>query len=530
VQRYLTLADIEKLSFPLYILIQIKRNGLIISWCEQEILDVKEVKKLAGQTLIYGLGTIVPRFLNYGILTFFYTRIFQKQEYGVVTELYAWMVLFLVVLTYGMETGFFRFAQKREDYEKVYGTALISLFISSIIFLILTNVFIGPFSSLLNYRNNHDYIRMFTAILALDAFCAIPFARLRKENRPIVFSIIKIANVIVTLLAVFFLLWWAPRMHSSGTGWFYRVYDPDYGVGYVFVANLIGSIATLIMLIPFIINIKPVFDKAIWIRMLTYSFPLMIAGLSGSINDAIDKVLLRRMIGEENGLAQVGEYGAGYKLGVLMALFIQMFRFAAEPFFFERAKHADAKETYAFVMKYFIIIMLIVFLWINLYKSGIQFILHSSYRDSMVVVPMISMAYLLYGIYVNHSIWYKLNDLTRLGIYITFTGAAITIVINVVFIPVYGYMASAWAHVLSYGAMIIMSFVMARKHYPVNYRMKEVLPYFIVAIAMVGFSVFYKYKSVFNELAINTVLFAGFIALSQYKDRLLDVLLRKERK
>jgi O-antigen/teichoic acid export membrane protein len=486
---------------------------------------VKEVKKLAGQTLIYGLGTIVPRFLNYGILTFFYTRIFQKQEYGVVTELYAWMVLFLVVLTYGMETGFFRFAQKKEDYEKVYGTALISLFASSVLFLLLANVFIGPFSSLLNYRNNHDYIRMFAAIIAIDAFSAIPFARLRKENRPIVFSVIKIANVVVTLLAVFFLLWWAPKAYASGNAWIQRIYDPDYGVGYVFVANLIGSIATLIMLLPFILNIKLIFDKAIWLRMINYSFPLLIAGLSGSINDAIDKVLLRRIIGEENGLSQVGEYGAGYKLGVLMALFIQMFRFAAEPFFFERAKHADAKETYAFVMKYFIIIMLVVFLVINLYRSGIQYILDSTYRDSMVVVPMISMAYLLYGIYVNHSIWYKLNDLTRLGIYITFTGAAITVVINV-----YGYMASAWAHVASYGAMIVMSFMMARKYYYIDYRMREVLPYFAVAIAMVAFSLFYKYSSVFAELAINTVLFAGFIGFAQHKDKLLDVFLKKERK
>jgi O-antigen/teichoic acid export membrane protein len=489
---------------------------------------VKDVKKLAGQTIIYGFGTIVPRFLNYGILTFFYTRVFPKEEYGVVTELYAWMVLFQVILTYGMETGFFRFAQKKEEYERVYSTALLSLFFTSAGFLIVTNLFIGTFSALLDYRNNQDYIRMFSAILAIDAFCAIPFARLRNENRPVVFSTIKIANVIITIVAVLFLLKWAPAVYPKTGGLFHKLYNPDYGVGYVFVANLIGSAMTLIMLSPFIFRIRIKFDKRIWYRMINYSFPLLIAGVSGSINDAIDKVLLRRMIGGEKGLYTVGEYGAGFKIGVLMALFIQMFRFAAEPFFFERAKHSDAKETYAFVMKYFIIAMLLLFLCINLYKSGIQYILDKSYRNSLVVVPIISMAYLLYGIYINHSIWFKLNDLTKFGIYITVTGAFITIVINIVFIPVYGYMASAWAHVISYGSMIILSFILARKYYWVDYRMREVIPYFIIAIGMVVFSVTYDYKTIWIELAINTIMLGSFIGYAQYKDKLINVFFSKK--
>jgi O-antigen/teichoic acid export membrane protein len=491
---------------------------------------VKEVRKLAGQTIIYGFGTIVPRFLNYGILTFFYTRIFPKEEYGVVTELYAWMVLFQVILTYGMETGFFRFAQKKEEYEKVYSTALLSLLLTSASFLILANLFIEPFSALLKYKNNQDYIRMFSAILAIDAFTAIPFARLRNENRPIVFSVIKIANVVITIAAVLFLLKWAPAIYQHSGGWFRRLYNPEYGVGYVFVANLTGSIMTLFMLMPFIFNIKVKFDRRIWYRMINYTFPLLIAGLSGSINDSIDKVLLRRMIGEDKGLYTVGEYGAGYKIGVLMALFIQMFRFAAEPFFFERAKHSNAKETYAFVMKYFIIIMLILFLCINLYKSGIQYILDKSYRNSMIVVPMISMAYLLYGIYVNHSIWFKLNDLTRFGIYITVTGAVVTIIINILFIPVYGYMASAWAHVISYGLMIILSFLLARKYYWVDYKMKEVVPYFIIAIGMVIFSVTYDYKSIFIELLINTMMLVSFIGYAQYRDKVVNVFFSKTEK
>jgi O-antigen/teichoic acid export membrane protein len=489
---------------------------------------VKEVRKLAGQTLIYGFGTIVPRFLNYAILTFFYTRIFTKPQYGIVTELYAWMVILLVILTYGMETGFFRFSQKKEEYEKVYSTTLISLLVTSLLFVAMVNIFINPVSAFLNYKNNHDYIRMFAAIVAIDAFSAIPFARLRKENRPIVFSFIKIMNVVITIAAVLFLLKIAPGIYEHSTGWFKKIYNPEYGVGYVFVANLIGSSITLLMLIPFIVKTGLIFDRGIWIRMISYSFPLLIAGLSGSINDTLDKVILRRMIGEKDGLATVGEYGAGYKIAVLMALFIQMFRFAAEPFFFERAKHENAKETYAFIMKYFIIIMLILYLVINLYMPGIQYFLGKSYRNSVIVVPMISMAYLLYGIYINHSIWYKLNDFTRFGAYITIAGALITISINVLFIPKFGYMASAWAHVASYGSMVVMSFIFARTRYRIDYRIIEMIPYFLIAVPMVLFSLYFKYKNLGTEIAINTLFLIIFIAYAQHKDSLLKVFFRKE--
>ena len=489
---------------------------------------MKEVRKLAGQTLIYGLGTIIPRFLHYAVLTPFYTRIFlDTSDYGIITELYAWMVLLLVILTYGMETGFFRFSQNKEESLKVYSTALISLLLTSILFVILVNIFIEPVSALMNYKNNHDYIRMFAGIVAIDAFTAIPFAKLRSENRPVIFSVIKLINVVVTIGLVFFLLKLAPGIWEKSTGWFRTAYNPDYKVGYVFVANLVSSGATLLMLLPFIVKIKFNLDIALWYRMINYSFPLMLAGFSGSINDALDKVILRRLLGDGEGLATVGEYGAGYKIGVLMALFIQMFRFAAEPFFFERAKHSDAKETYAFVMKYFIIIMLIIFLGINLYISCFQYIVGSNYREAIIVVPIISMAYLLYGIYINHSIWYKLNDLTIYAVYITFIGALITVMINVMFVPVYGYMASAWAHIASYGSMIIVSFIFAEKHYKVSYNMKKLIPYFLTATGMVVFGQYFNYPNLFSELIINTAFILIFIGYAQYKDRLLTVFFRK---
>jgi O-antigen/teichoic acid export membrane protein len=256
--------------------------------------------------------------------------------------------------------------------------------------------------------------------------------------------------------------------------------------------------------------------------------PLLIAGLSGSIHDVIDKILIRRIIGADEGLAILGKYGAAYKIAVLMALFIQMFRFAAEPFFFYCASHKDAKQTYAFVMKYFIIVMLMVFLGINLYISGIQYILGENYRDALVVVPIISMGYLLYGIYLNHSIWYKLNDLTRYAIYITLIGTVITVLINSLFIPVFGYMASAWAHVASYGAMIIFSFLFAEKHFKVNYEMYKMVPYFIIAIAMTIFAWYFKYKNLAFELVINTLLMVAFVGYAQYKDGILTLIFSKD--
>jgi len=486
---------------------------------------LKEVRKLAGQTLIYGLGTIIPRFLHYAVLTPFYTRIFiDTSDYGIITELYAWMVLLLVILTYGMETAFFRFSQEKDDYEKVYSTALISLLVTSILFVFCVNIFIKPVSELMNYRDHQDFIRMFAGIVAIDAFSAVPFAWLRKENKPVIFSIIKIVNVFVTIGLVFFLLKIAPEIYEKSSGWFKNVYNPDYKVGYVFIANLVSSIVTLIMLLPFIVKTKFKFDTGLWYRMISYAFPLLLAGLSGSINDAIDKILLRRFIGEEEGLAVVGEYGAAYKIGVLMALVIQMFRFAAEPFFFERAKFSDAKKMYAFVMKYFVICMLVVYLGINLYISGFQLIVGKNYRDAISVVPIISMGYLLYGIYINHSIWYKVNDLTRYAVYITFIGAVITLLINLIFIPVFGYMASAWAHIASYLTMVIFSFIFARRHFVVDYDVKALLPYFFIAVGMVIFGQLFNYPGLYAELVINTLFITIFIGFAHYKDGLLRIL------
>lgn len=488
---------------------------------------MNDIRKLAGQTVIYGFGTIVPRFLNYAVLTPFYTYIFKKGEYGVVTELYAWMVLAMIILTYGMETAYFRFIKKEGNPEKVYSTSMISLFITSVTFLLLANIFIEPVSAFFNYSNNPEYIKMFSWIVAIDAFSAIPFAYLRGKNRPIIFSAIKIANVVVTISCVFFFLKIAPSILDRGGEWVLKIYNPDFGVGYVFLSNLIGSAFTLVCLFPFIWKIRPSFDRSLLKRMLNYSWPLLIGGFAGSFNDVLDKILLRRMIGGSEGLDTVGEYGAGYKIGVLMSLFIQMYRFAAEPFFFERAGSKDAKKTYAVTMKYFVIIALIIYLIINLYIEAAQVIIGPLFRQSLYVVPIISMGYFLFGIFVNQSIWYKIEDKTIYGVYLTLLGAAITVIINVLFIPKYGYSASAWAHIACYLAMVIASFIIGQKHYPINYDIKGIFIYTGLAIVLVLMSKIVATQMDWLNIIFDTLLLALFIFVANKRDKIFSIFLNK---
>lgn len=488
---------------------------------------MNDIRKLAGQTVIYGLGTVVPRFLNYALLTPFYTRILGLEQYGVVTELYAWMVLALVILTYGMETTYFRFAGKKAPAGEVYGTAMTSLFATSVLFLISISLFIGHVSGFLGYERHPEYIRMFAWIVAIDAFSAIPFAWLRNNNRPMLFSALKIINVLVTMVIAFFFLWFAPAQAEKGSIWIYKIWNPDFQVGYVFVANLAGSAITLLCLVPFIFRIKPVFDRKLLGRMLAYSWPLLIGGMAGSLNEVLDKILLRRLIGGPEGLATVGLYGAGYKVGVLMSLFIQMYRFAAEPFFFEKAGSKDAKETYAVTMKYFVITALILFLGINLYPEAIQVLIGEDFRESLIVVPIISMGYLLQGIFINQSIWYKVDDKTIYGAWITFAGVAVTVAVNVIFVPLYGYIAAAWAHVACYLSMVIISYFVGLKYYPIKYETGKIFLYIVLAIALLFVSMLLEGDNKFLNAALDTLLLLIFFAVVEIKDRFFTLLFKR---
>ncbi len=488
---------------------------------------MNDIRKLAGQTVIYGFGTVVPRFLNYALLTPFYTYIFGREQYGVVTELYAWMVLALVILTYGMETTYFRFAGKKAPAEEVYGTAIVSLLTTSLLFIVAVSLFLKPVSDSLGYGEHPEYIRMFTWIVAIDAFSAIPFAWLRSNHRPVRFSILKIINVVVTLVTAWFFLKAAPSLAEKGNTWILKIYNPDFQVGYVFVANLAGSAVTLICLLPFMLKIYPVFDRKLLGKMLAYSWPLLIGGMAGSLNEVLDKILLRRLIGGAEGLATVGLYGAGFKVGVLMSLFIQMYRFAAEPFFFEKAGTSNAKETYAVTMKYFVITALILFLGINLYIEALQIIIGPVFRESLIVVPIISMGYLLLGIFINQSIWYKVHDKTIYGAWITIIGAAVTVTVNLVFVPGYGYIAAAWGHVACYLTMVLVSYFVGQKLYPVKYETGKILLYIALAVALLVVSGLLEGENKIVNIVLDTVLLMIFFAVAEIKDQFFTLMFKR---
>ena len=488
---------------------------------------MNDIRKLAGQTAIYGFGTVVPRFLNYALLTPFYTRILGLEQYGIVTELYAWMVLALVILTYGMETTYFRFAGKKAPAEKVYGTSLVSLLTTSIFFILAVSLFITPVSGFLGYGQHPEYIRMFAWIVAIDAFSAIPFAWLRNNNRAVTFSILKIINVAVTMITVFFFLKIAPALAEKGSTWIHKVYNADFQVGYVFVANLAGSAVTMICLLPFMLKIRPAFDRKLLAKMLSYSWPLLVGGIAGSLNEVLDKILLRRLIGGAEGLATVGLYGAGYKVGVLMSLFIQMYRFAAEPFFFEKAGNKDAKETYAVTMKYFVITALILFLGINLYIEALQIIIGPMFRESLIVVPIISMGYLLLGIFINQSIWYKVDDKTIYGAWITIIGAVVTVIVNVVFVPSYGYVAAAWAHVACYLSMVLVSYMVGQKYYPIKYETGKIFMYIVLAVALLAASRLLAGEIKIVNIIVDTLLLMIFFAVAEIKDKFFTLMFKR---
>ncbi len=440
------------------------------------------IKQLFGQTAVYGLGIVLPRLLNYLLLTPFYTRVFEKATYGIITELYAYVVFLLVILTYGMETGYFRYASNSEQKGRVYTTVLGSLFFTSMLFIVLVFVWAKPISAVIGYAEHPEYIKMLAAIVGLDALSTIPFARIRLRNQPIKYALIRIVEVSVNIgLNLFFLLY-CPRHNDSEL--VSLLYNENIGVGYVLISNLIASSLKLLLLIPDILAaFRSVFDRTLFRVILKYSYPLLIAGLAGTVNEALDRILLKYMIPpDQNPMEQLGIYGANYKLAVLMTLFVQMFKYAAEPFFFSKSGEKDAQKLYADVMMFFVLAALFIFLLVNLYLDYFILFIGSDFREGVQIVPIVLMANLVMGIFFNLSIWYKLTNKTYFGAVLVLLGALITVIVNVLFIPRYGYVASAWAHLLCYSTMVIISYLWSRKHYAIPYRVGRVLAYIALAV------------------------------------------------
>lgn len=475
-------------------------------------MAVNPIKRLAGETAIYGLGTIIPRLLNYFLVPF-YTRVFDQDAYGQITELYAWVGLVMVFLTYGMETAFFRYAEIEKDSKKVFNTATSALLITSVSFIALISLFTGDVSAAIEYEGHQEYILLLGIVVAIDAFTSLPFAYLRYKNKARRFSLIKILSVVlnITLNIVFIVI--IPKLLSSNLDGI-EVFKGDNRIVFVFFANLLSSGFSLLLLLPEIRNFRIKIDRVLLLKMLSYGLPILIVGIGVMINEVADKILLKYfLVDKATAHAQIGIYGANYKLAILMMLFIQMFRYAAEPFFFRESGKKDAREIYSKVMTYFVIFTWMIFLGVMLYIDILKYFIGPDFWAGLVIVPIVLAAKLFLGIFYNLSVWYKLTNKTLYGAIIALTGAFITIALNIYLIPKMGYIGSAWANFICYLSMMLISYFWGRKVYKVDYNLKKILLYSSLAIALYFLSTILQVKTDAVHFLINSGLLLTYFLI-----------------
>ncbi len=489
-------------------------------------------KKLLKHTAVYGLSSIVGRLLNY-LLVPLYTQLFVPAEYGVVTDMYAYVGFLFVLLTYGMETAFFRYTESsNKERDVAFSSAISALAVSSGVFILFMMIFAQPVAELLMYPNNPEYVVIFALIVGVDAFVALPFAKLRSENKAIKFAIFKFINIGLNIgLNLFFLLLCPFLLKHNPDLYLISYYKPEFGVGYIFLSNLIASLVTLLLFIPSLFKMRYSFSGALLKKMLLYGSPLLFAGLAGMVNEVIDRVLLKYLINipadivneREYILSQIGIYGANYKLSILMTLFIQAFRYAAEPLFFSQRDRQDAKIIYANIMKYFVIFGLFIFLGIMLYLDIAKYFINSRYWQGLTIVPILLLANLFLGIVYNLSIWYKLIDKTYFGAIIAGGGAVVTLVMNFVLIPLLGYLGSAWATFACYFIMMVGSYLLGRNHYRINYDFKAIGMYTLLALG-IYFASLYDVAIVWLQYVVNTALLFAFVGVVFYREGLLKLI------
>ena len=474
------------------------------------------LKSLAGQTVVYGLGTILPRLLNY-IITPILSYTYSPAAFGINTELFSYIAFLNIIFIYGMETTFFNFNARDVNKDDVYNTAFSSLILSTIVltlpFLLLAAP-ISDFMSTPNARYLPLYIIWSILIIASDTFAAIPYAKMRSENKPLKFSMLKLTNILINFaLTMFFIKVCKDAFDKGEQNLFASLYNPEIGIGYVFLSTLIANVISLLLLAKQFAKLRFSFNRDLLKQMLTYAWPLIILGLAGNINDTADRIMIKWLM-EDKAEAQnaQGVYGACYKIAVLMNIFIQAFRFAAEPFFFNKSKDKDSKKMYALVMKYFTIFCLLLFLGTVLNLDWIQYLVDKEYRVGMKVVPLLLLAYLCYGIMVNLSIWFKLSGQTRFGAMISVLGALITIGVNFAFVPKYSYMACAWATLLAYFVMMVISYILGQKYYPIKYNIRAISFYLGTSLLLYGLSFTYmNATSTSVRLLLNNLLLLVFV-------------------
>ena len=448
------------------------------------------IKKLAGQTLWYGASSIFGRFLNYWLTPLLVT-IFDPGEYGKISILFTIAAFLNILFTYGMETSYFRFASLQPE-SKVYNTSSVSILLTTTLFTAVLLLSVKPISGFFEIPDHPEYITWVIWIVALDTLCVMPFAKLRFEGRPRKFASIRILNILINVgLVVFFIVVCKNAYENRENNFFARLYNPDIGLGYVIISNLVASGITLLLLSKEFLQFKFRLNPVFWKQMMRYSWPLIIVGFGGMINETIDRFMLLKLYPgtTEEAFTQSGIYSANYKLAVLIVLFIQAFRMGAEPFFFRQSTSENAQRTYARVMKFFVIACCFCFLGVTLFLDIWKYFMgtkHPVYYTGLKVVPLLMTAKIFLGIYYNLSIWYKIKEKNLTGAWITIGGAIITIVFNWIFIPILGYVACAIATILCYGFMMVTSYVLGQKHYPIPYARKKILAYIATCLILFG--------------------------------------------
>jgi len=486
------------------------------------------LKKFVGQTAIYGISTVLSRLFNF-ILTPIYTRVYPTGVYGIFTNMYANASIINQILAFGMESTYFRYLNKHEDRkQEVYNNSFLCIAFISTLFLITGLIFSNAIAAYLTskpqeLRDYQHYVAFFLWILYIDAICVIPFARLRADEKAVAYSIAKFLNIgcfVGFNLLFIFVIPMAIRHEWAGSAWLAFWYRPQW-IGYVFLSNLIASLATFVYLLPQFFKLKLKFNASLFREMFGYSWPILVANLSFIINENLDKIVLRRLLPIDIADSQVGIYGAVCKIAVFLSIFITAFRLGAEPFFFSHAKNENARKTYAIILHYFVIALAILFIALTANIDVLKYFISrdkahvAEYWVGLPAVPFLLLGYVCLGIYMNLSVWYRLSDQTRYGLYISLAGAFITIVFNLVLIPRFSYMGSAWVSMLAYMVMMVLSYVLGQKYYPIPYNLKRILLYLILSTVIVFTSFFIFGRNIY----IGNALLLAFVGVVFYLEK-----------
>ncbi len=476
------------------------------------------LERLAKQTAIYGISTIVVRFLNY-LLTPYYTRIFSQGEYGIVTDIYALIPFALVVLSMGMESSYFRFSTRAEEEggdieagkRRVFATTWGVTMAAAALFFAVVLLLLRPISEVMGeaYSAHPEYVATVAAIILFDVWTMVPFSRLREQGRALHFVLLKALNVLLNVaLAIGFGI--------AG------LYATEFGVGWVFVANLIASVVTLVALLPSTRGVRPRIDQKLLRKILVYSLPLLISGVAGTANEFIDRQMIKYLTAgdEATAMAELGVYGAIVKIAVVMTLFTQMYRLAAEPFFLAGFRKEEFKEANAAAMKYFVMASMLIFLGIILFRDLFSLIVGEQFREGIDILPLVLAANVLAGVWMNLSFWYKREEKTKYAAYITFLGLAVTLGLSFIFVPRWGYRGAAWVRLAAEAAMTIWSFVLCHKHYPIPFDYRRMVEYVVIAVAIYGVSeVAFGHLSYGTWISLNGLLFVAALIFAIRRER-----------